>query len=426
MPPQRQLGFLSALALVVASMIGSGVFTTSGFLLADLHSPVRVLAAWLGGGVLAMLGALCYGALARRFPESGGEYLFLAKTLHPAAGYLAGWVSLLVGFSAPLAAVALACGEYARPGLPFSRPAATGSCLLVVFAAIHAAHVRRGAWVQNFAVLLKLLLIALLLGYAAMRLHVHPSSRQESFLPGSFAVAMVWISFSYSGWNAAAYIGSEVSDPERNLPRAMVVGTGLVTALYLGLNAVFVYAAPAEQLAGKLEVGRIAAEALGGRALANFVTALIILALATSLSSMMMAGPRVYARMADDGCLPRWLRFPALGPPRRAILLQTALALAMLWTATFQSLLTYIGFTLGLCTAGAVVGLMRLRLREGGQLSVPGWPVVPLVFIAAVTAITGITMVRKPGESAVGLATLFLGWLVWHFGPGKRPRTGLC
>src|SRR5437763_1503721 len=193
MPPQRQLGFLSALALVVASMIGSGVFTTSGFLLADLHSPVRVLAAWLGGGVLAMLGALCYGALARRFPESGGEYLFLAKTLHPAAGYLAGWVSLLVGFSAPLAAVARAGG---------------------------------------------------------------------------------------------------------------------------GLAAVFVSAAPAEQLAGKLEVGRIAAEALGGRALANFVTALIILALATSLSSMMMAGPRVYARMADDGCLPRWLRFPALGPPR--------------------------------------------------------------------------------------------------------------
>src|SRR3989442_10312741 len=130
MPPQRQLGFLSALALVVASMIGSGVFTTSGFLLADLHTPVRVLAAWLGGGVLAMLGALCYGALARRFPESGGEYLFLAKTLHPAAGDLAGWGALLVGFSAPLAAVALACGGYARPGLPFFRPAATGSCLL--------------------------------------------------------------------------------------------------------------------------------------------------------------------------------------------------------------------------------------------------------------------------------------------------------
>src|SRR5437763_15394712 len=141
MPPQRQLGFLSALALVVASMIGSGVFTTSGFRLADLHSPVRVLAAWLVGGVLAMLGAWCYGALARRYPESGGEYLFLARTLHPAAGYLAGWVSLLVGFSAPLAAVALAFGEYLKQWLTFSTPRVTGSFLLTAFAAVHAIHV---------------------------------------------------------------------------------------------------------------------------------------------------------------------------------------------------------------------------------------------------------------------------------------------
>src|SRR3989442_10720696 len=154
MPPQRQLGFVSALALVVASMIGAGVFTTSGFLLADLHTPGRVLAVWLGGGVLALLGALCYGALARRFPESGGEYLFLARTLHPAAGYLAGWVSLLVGFSAPLAAVALAFGEYTRPWLSFSTPRATGSLLLAALTAVHAAHVQRGAWVQNFAVLI--------------------------------------------------------------------------------------------------------------------------------------------------------------------------------------------------------------------------------------------------------------------------------
>src|SRR6266516_4553411 len=130
MPPQRQLGLVSALALVIASMIGAGVFTTSGFLLADLQSPARVLAVWLAGGLLATLGALCYGALARRFPESGGEYVFLSRTLHPAAGYLAGWVSLLVGFSAPLAAIALAFGEYTKTWLPFSTPLATGSCLL--------------------------------------------------------------------------------------------------------------------------------------------------------------------------------------------------------------------------------------------------------------------------------------------------------
>src|SRR6266571_5389007 len=152
MPARRQLGLVSVLGLIVASMIGSGVFTTSGFLLADLNTPGRVLVVWLCGGVLALLGALCYGALAQRFPESGGEYLFLARTLHPAAGYVAGWVSLLVGFSAPLAAVSLAFGEYTKTWFAFAGPRMIGSCLLVIFAAMHAAHVQRGTWVQNMAV----------------------------------------------------------------------------------------------------------------------------------------------------------------------------------------------------------------------------------------------------------------------------------
>src|SRR5436189_1661887 len=152
MAARPQLGLVSALGLVVASMIGSGVFTTSGFLLADLHTPGRVLAAWLCGGVLALLGALCYGALAQRFPESGGEYVFLSRTLHPAAGYVAGWVSLLVGFSAPVAAVALAFGEYSRLWLPHLSPQLIGSFLLITFAGIHAIHVQRGAWIQNLAV----------------------------------------------------------------------------------------------------------------------------------------------------------------------------------------------------------------------------------------------------------------------------------
>ena len=425
MPPQRQLGLVSATALVVASMVGSGVFTTSGILLADLHSPSLVLAAWLAGGVIAVLGALCYGALARRFPESGGEYIFLARTLHPAAGYLAGWVSLLVGFSAPVAAVALAFGEYLKDWLPFSTPRLTGSCLMAAFAAVHAIHVRRGAWVQNFAVLIKLLLMAVLLGFACARLKPASQPQVEHLPIAAFAVSLVRISFSYSGWNAAIYVAGEIRDPDRNLPRAMAVGAGLVTLLYLALNIVFVYAGPAEKLAGKIEVARIAAESLGGASVANLVTALITLALATSASSMLMAGPRVYARMADDGYLPAWLRYPRQGPPRAAILFQTILALAMLWSVTFAALLTYIGFTLGLSTAAAVGGLIRLRLREGPSISVPGWPWAPRVFFAAVIAITGFTIARQPVESALGLITIAIGLAAWRFAPGTRRRGGL-
>jgi APA family basic amino acid/polyamine antiporter len=427
MVPPRQLGLLSATALVVASMVGSGVFTTSGFLLADLHTPGRVLGAWAGGGVLAFLGALCYGALGRRFPESGGEYLYLSRTLHPAAGYLAGWISLLAGFSAPLAAVALAFGAYLKDWLPGWPPQLTGSVLLVGCATLHGLHIQRGAWTQNLAVLLNLLLLGGLVGLSCARLEpvAAAAAAPSGFPVGAFAVALVWVSFSYSGWNAAAYLGGEIREPGRNLPRAMAAGTVVVTLLYLGLNAVFVFAAPVESLAGKLEVARLAAQALGGAALANAVTGLMALALATCASSMLMAGPRVYARMAEDGYLPAWLRSVGPGPPRRSILLQAVLALALLWTATFTGLLTYIGFTLGLSTAGAVAGLVRARLREGPALAVPGWPWVPGIFLVAIAAITGFTIAREPRASAVGLATLLAGAAAWRLAYGTPRQGGL-
>jgi APA family basic amino acid/polyamine antiporter len=320
-----------------------------------------------------------------------------------------------------LAAVALAFGEYTKQWLPVGTPPVlTGTCVLGAFAALHGLHVQRGAWVQNAAVVAKLLLIVVLLSWAGARIRPAISPPTGDFSAGSFAVSLVWVSFSYSGWNAAVYVGSEVRAPERNLPRAMALGASLITVVYIALNAVFVFAAPIEQLAGKLEIGRIAAHALGGSTLANFVSALMALALATSLSSMMMAGPRVYARMADDGCLPRWFCFPPVGPPRRAVLLQAALALVMLWTATFQSLLTYIGFTLGLCTAGTVAGLIRLRWCAGPQLHVPGWPWIPALFVVSVVVMSAWTVARKPVESLLGLGTVLLGWLAWYLARGKR------
>ena len=416
---QRQLGLASATALVVANIIGAGVFTTSGFLLADLRSPWIVLAAWAVGGVIAVLGALNYGALARRLPESGGEYLFLARTLHPAAGYLAGWVSLLVGFSAPLAAAALAFGEYSKTWLTAWSPRVSGTLLLLAFSWLHAAHVRRGAWVQNAAVLLKVALITLFIGFAFSRLPVPVGRATADFPLSAFGVSLVWISFSYSGWNAAVYVGGEVRDAERNLPRALLLGTVLVTLLYLALNAVFVFAAPVEQLAGRLEIGRIAGEHLGGPVLANAVSALVALTLMMSVSSMVMAGPRVYARMAADGYLPRWLR-TGPGPPRAAIYFQGGIALLLLWTATFAGLLTYIGFTLGLSTAATVIGLVRLRRREGASLRVPGWPWVPALFLLSVLGTTAFSIALRPVESLLGAATIGIGWLAWRMSHGKQ------
>lgn len=401
-------------------MIGTGVFTTSGFLLADLRSPWVVLAAWAVGGVIAALGALNYGALARRIPESGGEYLFLSRTLHPAAGYLAGWVSLLVGFSAPLAAAAFAFGEYGKPWFPEWSPRLSGTLLLLALSGLHAAHVRRAARVQNVAVMLKVVLIMIFVGFAFPHLTLPGTATPHSFRLSTFGLALVWISFSYSGWNAAVYIGGEVRAPERNLPRALLLGTALVMLMYLLLNAVFVLVAPVEQLAGRLEIGRIAATQVGGPGLGTAVGALVALTLISSISSLVMAGPRVYARMAADGYLPRWLR-SGQGAPWAAIFFQSAIALILLWTATYESLLTYIGFTLGLSTSATVLGLVLLRRREGASLPVPGWPWVPALFLVSVLGTTIFSVVHRPVESLLGLATIGIGLLAWRSSRRKNP-----
>jgi len=248
---------------------------------------------------------------------------------------------------------------------------------------------------------------------------VEPTPVPALNLP-DFAVSLVWVSFSYSGWNAAVYVGGEVQNPERNLPRALLWGTGLVTGLYLALNAVFVFSAPMSQLAGKLDVGRLAAEAIGGRNWGIAASALVALALLTSVSSLTMAGPRVSARMASEGNLPRWLAC-AGGPPRAAIVLQSAIALFLVWTTAYEQLLTFIGFTLGLSAAATVFGLMVLRRREGERLPIPGWPWVPALFILANLAITAFTIARRPWESLAGVGTLALGWLAWYASPARHP-----
>lgn len=412
-----RLGLFSATMLVVASMVGTGVFTTSGFLLADLQSPWLVLLAWLVGGGLATCGALCYGALARRLPESGGEYLFLSRTVHPAAGAMAGWISIVVGFAAPLAATALAFGEYTRHWLPGSSPQWLGSGLLCGFALIHALRMEGGARLHNLTVALEMLLIGAFAVLALTRLPADVLTRPTpaSASPGGFAVGLIWVSFSYYGWNAAVYVAGEVRDAERNLPRALLIGTALVTGLYLALNAAFVFAAPWEVLAGQPEIGRFAALALGGARLAEALTALIALVLAASVSAMTIAGPRVYARMASDGELPRMFQAHA-GVPHLAIAVQCALALALLWSASFKSLLTYIGFTLNLCAAATVIGLIRIRLREGVQLQVVGWPLVPATFLLGILWMALSAIVRQPIESLWGLATLAMAWLFWRVG----------
>ncbi len=422
---RRRLGLPTATALVVANMIGAGVFTTSGYSLAALGSRGAVLWAWVIGGVLATCGALAYAALARRYPESGGEYEFLRRTMHPFAGFLAGWVSLIAGFTAPIAVAAEAFGRYAGTSFGIDvDPLWTGTVAIVVSGVLHGVHVDPGARVQNAMVVVKIAMIAglvaigavVILGRAVPVADGEFSGDAPAFV-GAFASTMMWIWFAYSGWNAAVYVGGEVRDAEHNLPRALIGGTLLVTAMYLALNWVFVASAPVTTLAGQAEIGAVAADAIGGKPLRIAVGGLVSLALLTSITSMVMAGPRVYARMAADGVFPRMFR-EGDGPPRAAIALQCALALVILWSSDLVEKLTYVGWTLGVSTAATVIGLFLLRSREGAAaVPIRGGPVAPAVYVVFVLGTAALAFrdawTRDSLAPIYAVATLASGALVY-------------
>ena len=417
----RKVGLIGATALVVANMIGTGIFTSTGYQIADMPSRSIILLAWLVGGGMALLGALCYGALARQLPESGGEYFFLSKTIHPSVGYISGWISLLVGFSAPIAAAAYGTGVYCQEWLQGVDPKWIGTVAVLLLGILHGIGVREGVMVQNLVVVFKIVMLIGFIGWSLLHL---PSPEQvPAWDPdwGTFSVSLVWIYFAYSGWNAAVYIGGEVRDPDRNLPRAMTFGTIIVVVLYLALNGVFLWSGSLESMAGREDVARVAAESIGGQGLAQWVTLIILVSLMTSISAMLMAGPRVYAKMAEDGYLPRWMK-SAQPPGWGNISLQIFVALLLLWIPTFKDLLAYIGFTLGIGTALTVLGLVKLKMKVHPNLNVPGWPIVPLLFLVMVLWVTVFSIWRQPVPSLYGVLTLLVGWVAWWF--HRRGETG--
>jgi APA family basic amino acid/polyamine antiporter len=414
----RQLGLGSAIGMVVGNMVGTGVFTTSGLLQKEVGSPALVMLTWVLGGLIALLGVACYIPLARLIPESGGEYIYLSRLLHPAAGYLAGWVIVLVGFAVPTGALAAVFGQYLGGCFPSWAPAPRISGTLAVLATtvIHCISSRGGARTQAVAVVAELLGMAIFaaLGLGHLTSHHVPVPSAPAHW-GGLGLALIMVSYSYTGWNSSVYVAGEVVNHERNLPRSLWLGTGVVTVLYIALNAAFVWAVPPAQLAGEIEVARLAALAVGGPHLSFAVAGLITLIIAVCISALTMGGSRVIARMAQDGCLPRALIATPGRPPRLSILVQSLVALIALWTATYDSLLTYVGISLGLMTAATVVGLIRARLREGAQLHVPGWPWVPVLFLTFVFSSIAAAVWQRPVESGVGLATLLAGLVAYRW-----------
>ncbi|MFZ0255187.1 MAG: amino acid permease [Gammaproteobacteria bacterium] len=437
----RRLGVFSASCLVVSNMVGTGIFTTTGFLAADLGSPLLVLAIWPFGALLVLTGAVCYAELGINFPRSGGEYVYLSQAWGPAWGFVDGWVSFFAGFSAPIAVAAMAAVAYLGhvvPMLQLSNPNGFGlhiepataiACLIVVLLTLwNLWGVGRAAGLQNWLTGFKVIVIALFIisgftfgegSWDHFGQVTERSSPHDLF--DQFAISLIFITFAYSGWNAATYVGDELKTPQRTLPRSLFFGTLLVAAIYLTLNILFLYALPLAEMKGVIGIGAQAADALFGGGIAATFSILMAVSLLATVNAMVMIGPRVYYAMAKDGAFlraaarvhPRWQT------PWVAIVLQGVCCCALILTGTFESLIYYIGFTLVLFSALAVASLLLFRRR-------PGWlklkavsfayPLLPLAYLTISFWILSYTLVSRGWEALFSLLTLLAGGLIyqWH------------
>jgi APA family basic amino acid/polyamine antiporter len=430
---KSKFGLYTAISIVIANMIGTGIFTSLGFQVLELRTGFALLFLWLLGGISSLIGAMAYAELGTAMPRSGGEYHFLARIYHPALGFISGWISFIVGFAAPAAAAATALSAYGMAALGIS-PAGglfdagqiTSILVIVLLSMLHARFKRAGASFQNIMTSLKILVLLLFIlagiltsTHQSLDFSPHPASLKEIISP-AFAIAIFFVSFAYSGWNAAAYIIGEMDRPRRNIPISLIAGTLLVTVLYIGITYVFLKVIPLGTMAGKIEIGFLFGEELLGVNAGRVLGLLFSLLLFSTVSSLVITGPRVTQVMGEDYPGIRWFsQKSAFDTPARAIYIQAGIAIVYLLTSTFEQMITYIGFTLNLMTLLTVLGMMLYRKKHpSGTASVyrvRPYPLLPILFLVINTWIMIYGLVYRPVESFAGLITAALGLLAWFW-----------
>ncbi|MDE3196969.1 MAG: amino acid permease [Acidobacteriota bacterium] len=420
-------------------MIGTGIFTTTGFLIGYVGDARIVLLAWLAGALFALCGALSYSELGVNFPSSGGEYVYLTRAFGSQWGFMSGWISFFAGFSAPIAAAALAFADYLGYfHLAFKQDSAwwvLGSdafmlkiggaqavaCVLIaVFTALNLLGVKLVAGVQNVLTGTKLLVIGGLIfaGFAAghgdwSHLTAPAARTSVNSVPVAFVISLLWVMVGYSGWNASTYVGEELKQPDRTLPLSLGIGTAIVTVAYLGLNLLFIYATPPESMKNVVAVGSMAAANLFGPNVGGVFAALMAVSLMATVNAMVTIGPRVYYAMAHNGAF-----FQAAGKvhpkrhtPVNAILLQGACAMAMTLTP-FPALIIYIGFSLTFFTVMAVGSVFVFRQRpEWQRLRAVSflYPLIPGAYLLVGICMIVYGVIWAPLPSLAALATILAG-----------------
>ena len=411
-------------ALVVANMVGTGVFTSLGFQLVDIQNTWSVLGLWVLGGVLALIGAFCYAEIGSAIQKSGGEYVFLSRLYHPVLGYMAGWISLTVGFAAPIALAAMALGAYLGNVLDIPpKILAVGFILIIAF--VHSFNLSVSSKFQSFATWFKVILILFLIGAgfwvssSSSALNFSQSWTGEILKP-SFAIAFVYVTYSYTGWNAAAYIIEEIDRPRINLPKALVRGTFLVTLLYVLLHVVFLRHGNLESLKGQLDVGHVFATNVFGNDGAVIINLLIAFFLISSISAMTWVGPRVSQAMGKDFRLWKFLNRQNKNQiPVLAVWFQAGIGIIYVVTGTFESVLIYCGFILQLSALLTVFGVFILRRKRIAEdhFKAPFYPWLPLFFVLLSLWVLAYLLIDQPKESLVGLLILGIGVLSYFISP---------
>jgi APA family basic amino acid/polyamine antiporter len=430
---ERRLGPLDAAAIVISNVVGGGIFFVPVLVAGMVPHATGMIAVWVAGGALAFFGAMAYAELASLRPQAGGEYVYLREAFGPAAAFLTGWTSFVAGFSGAIAASALALADYVGrfvpaaasptplvhiPGLVLSPRALVALTAILVLTVIHVRGLGPGRVLQNTLAALKASAIVL---FVALGLGLGHGTEAHfadggTLAPVSFLLALVPVMFSYSGWNAAAYIAEEVRDPARNVPLALGIGTVSVVVLYVLLNILYVYAMPVRSLAavpGSRLMDTVA-ERLFGFVAGDLLALFTIVSLAASISAMVIAGPRVYFAMARDGLfVPSAGRVhPRFRTPAVAIIAQGVWSGVLVLSGTLSQLVSYTGFAVLLFSAVAVVALFVLRHRHGDgprPFSALGYPWAPAIFVAASAVIVFTEVWRNGATAAAGLAVIAAG-----------------
>lgn len=423
MEPVKLISPSRAIAIVVSNMIGTGVYTSLGLQAAGINSVLALLFIWITGGLVALCGALTYGELAARIPRSGGEYIFLSELFHPSFGFLSGFISMTIGFAAPMAISAIALGTYASNFLAIS-PMVIAIATIIILTILNSSSFRIGANFNFIATSINVVLIIAFCIFGLVNGHhegfqftAHSADFKQIISP-AFAVSLVYVSFAYSGWNSAAYITHQIKDPVKNLPFILIIGTLIVITLYTLLNFIFLYTVPIPDLSGKIDIAFLAAHNIFGETGGKLVAILISIGLIASINSLLILGPRVTQAITLDYKAIRGFGVENKhGAPVYATLFLTLIALALIWTSTFEQIMTIIGFTLSIFTITSVSGIfvLRYRMKKNGEniYHTFGYPFIPIFFILVEGCMMTYVLFQKPTQSLTGIAITLSGFIFY-------------